>query len=226
MEDKEMNNEVEKPEPTSEKKQAEPTVGKTYTQGELDKAVGKGIATVQQQLTLSKGRADQAEAELAEIRDKVSILEKELNEKDPGAIDFLEQEFAEAEKQRDLAQRESSLSEGTKELEKKKTKLGQREKILDMVEVAKAVMRKTGVPLEVIENCRTPEELEVKALQWKAQKLQNDLEEIEEREPPPTFDTGISTGGGFPMNPTNEQLESWSMERYAAWAKWRDEQSP
>ena len=192
---------VEEAKPTSEEKGAEPTTSKaeptirTYTQKELDVAVGKGRSTTQSQLLLAetavssaKADADASKASVAALTAQMQVMEKEIEEAlvdDPDRRKVYISRMAGLEREQKVAKREA-------EAEAKVYAAELKEHDLAMALRAKELMEETGIPLAQLEGSLTQEELEIKALRFKVAQEP----EVKKPEETPQFDSGVSSGGG------------------------------
>lgn len=218
---------VEEVEPTTEKKEVEPTTPKaeptirTYTQKELDEAVGKGRATTQSQLSLSQAKTKKVEAEVEEHKASVEAIEAELQDLQGRHDELVGKQFAEDPEARQayvdrraIAEERRKLAQDKKATEKK---LYDAEKLAwsaGMARKADALVGETGIDASELEACQTEEEMEVKAVRFL-------LAKEPEKKEPPKFDKGIPSGSGTPAHPTTEELDKMTPEQYAEWAKER-----
>jgi len=185
--------------PTSDVKVAEPTTPKvaptvrTYTQKELDEAVGKGLASIQQQLSLSQAEKRTLQAEKAE-RDATSAareahiqaLQREVDEvlvDDPERRKAYVDRIARLEKEQELAKDKATL-------EREKLDVAREKNDLRLARKARELIEQTGVPLSELEGSTTEEQMELKALKFQ---LNNKPEEEKET---PKFDSARSSGIG------------------------------
>ena len=198
---------------TSEKKVAEPTTPKveptirTYTQKELDEAVGKGRSSTQSQLSLSQAEARKAVAEVEQhkaqiaARDaRIQAMQKEVEE---ALADDPERRQAYVSKIASL-QREQGITQREAEIESKRYEFELKEHNLRMAVKAKEVMEKTSIPLEQLEGSITEEELEVKGLRFQLTK--------EPAEKTPKFDSAIPSGGGLSDDEFERKMGSGELD--------------
>ena len=177
---------VEGVEPTEPK--VEPTVSITETpefRQALDKALGKGLSSINSRLTLQgqEVKASKAEAEVAAL--EVSRLEKELSE-------FLQDD---PEKQRAFTDR-WEIAKIKASAEKKLYEAELKEWKLNMAVRARELMEETGIPLTDLEDSATQEEMEVRALRYKLTQATETATKEAEKVKTPKIDSGVNTGGG------------------------------
>jgi len=193
---------VEGVKPTSEK-EAEPTTPKveptvrTYTQKELDEAVGKGVSSIQSQLSLSKAEASRERAEAEQHKANVAAFEAELQDLQRQHDDLVTKQFADDPEARQAYVDRRAITDERRKLTKEKAeaerKLYDAEKLawsVGMARKADALVKETGIDSKELENCQTEEEMEVRALRFERSK------KVEEPEKTPKFDSGISSGSG------------------------------
>jgi len=172
-------------------KEPEPTVGK-FTQEDVNKAVGKGLSSIQQQLSLSNAEKDriQAEAEQHKAERAYAEAERDLLRQQLDTIDDPEVREALLDKRKRL--------EDDLRAKKRDTDFAKREEAVQKAEFesrmnrkAAEVMQSTGIPLEGLKGCATEHEIELRGDLFKAKKAA-------EKETPPTppVDSGVSTAGG------------------------------
>ena len=193
---------VEGAKPTSEKEaepttpKAEPTI-RTYTQKELDEAVGKGRASTQSQLSLAKAGAIKAQAEAEEYKTNVQALETELQDLQRQHDDLAERQFADDPEARQAYVNRRAIADERRKIAKERAdverKLYDAEKLawsVGMARKADALVKETGIDASELETCQTEEEMEVKALRFQLT-----------REPEKTlkFDSGVSSGVGVDL---------------------------
>jgi len=219
--------------------EGEPTVGKTYTETEfrheLDKALGKGLESLNR--LLSKRDKD-ITAKSAEIEDLKSTTS--------GRIDDLLAELEDTRREHQqalqavddpdvkksysdrvtLAKREREAARREKDAEAKLYKAEMLVHTVGLEAKAKALHDETGVPIKELSDCNTEDEMEVKALRYQVANAisgkQPQSKETPSKGEKPKFDSGASSGsGGLPEHPTPEQMEKWTPEQYAKWAERR-----
>ena len=215
-------------EPTTPK--AEPTVGKTYTEKdfrhELDKALGKGLESINKQLSLREKALVAKSAELEEFKStssaKLEDLKDELEdtrkEHDQALKTLNDSDVREAymdratlrKREREAARRETDAENKLKKAEKLIHNQGLEAK-------AKILHEETGIPLKEIAECETEADMEVKSLRYKLSHPDEKETEKPQETETPKFDSGTSSGGGG--KPTMQQMENWTDEQYAEWAK-------
>ena len=173
---------------------AEPTI-KTYTQKELDEAVGKGRASTQQQLSLSQ-------AEIKKIQAGLKVKEADLKS--------LQEDFAELERlqtfdeetkeayinKKALRETQRGIAKAKADLEDQRYELEHKEWQLAMDKKAQELVAETGIDINEFVGCVTQEEMEVKALRFNIAKS---------KEPKTPQFNAIVPGGGGPYY-TNESI--------------------
>jgi len=177
---------------------AEPTTPtqpvKTYTQEELDTAVGKGRASTQSQLSLVQAEVNKlktegvsAKAENAARLAQIQAMQKEVDEAlvdDPERRKAYVSRIASLEREQKVSEREAAAEAKLYEGELKIWQAGMG---------LKAQQLATEFPglsaAWLIETCQTEAEMEVKALRWKPE-VTPVIEKKESK-----FDTGLSSGG-------------------------------
>ena len=212
---------VEGEKPTSEK-EAEPTQQKDeptlkYTEKEfrteLDKGVGKGVSTIQGQLSRQKmefekaSRSAQAfETELTDLQTEYDRLAEQQFSEDPDARKAFLSRKGIADEQRKLSKERADLQAERKTRDVEIWQIGMNRKADELV-------KDTGVSRDALKECTTESDMEVTALKFQ-------LDKKPEAIPAPKFDSGKSSEpAGLSEHPTAEQLENASMEAYAKWAR-------
>ena len=192
---------VEEVKPTSEEKETKPTTQteptiRTYTQKELDEAVGKGRASTQSQLSLSQAEASRVKAEAEQYKASAEAIELELQDLQKQHDDLVSKQFADDPEARQAYTDRRAIAEekrqAAKDLTEAKGKLLEAQKLawsVGMARKADALVKETGIEASELETCQTEEEMEVKALRFKMTK------EPEVKEAP-KFDSIVSSGGG------------------------------
>lgn len=194
---------------TSEKKGAEQTTPKTeltYTQKQIDEAVGKGRASTQSQLSLA-----QAETKAVKAREESVIADlaayRTATEDDIRSLQT-EHESLIAERFEDAGERRSYLASqrdkrGATDRERKvaKREADVEKKLFEAEQLAVQVVmnrkidvtvKETGITREDLMSCQSEAEVEVLGLRFQ---MANPAES-EKGEGTPEFDTGLSSGGG------------------------------
>ncbi len=168
-------------EPTTPK--VEPTISITETdefRHALDKALGKGLASTQSQLSLSQSEARQFKAQL-EARDaKIEAMQKEVDEvlvDDPEKRQAYISRIAGLEREQKIAEREYAV-----ELAEHKQRMDAK---------ANEVMARTGIPVEQLLGSISEEEMELRATRYE----RDELKKSKEPEKEPKFESGVSSGG-------------------------------
>ena len=188
---------VQEVKPTEPK--VEPTVPITETKEfrhELDKALGKGLESTNKQLSMQQAEAKAAKAEVAEHKASVEAVELELQDLRREQSELVEKQFSEdpeARKayvdRRSIADEKRVLAKKTAEAERK---LYDAEKLgwaANMSRKADVLVKETGIGAKELENCKTEEEMEVKALRFQL----NKEPEVKEPAKDPKFDKSVST---------------------------------
>ena len=208
--------EVEVAEPTQEKegaKQTEPkekpTVGKTYTEEnfrhELDKALGKGLESINRQLSERDKALTAKNTELEEFK-KTSSRQLEDLQAD---LEDMKNEHQQALKAVDdpdikstytdratLRKREREAARREKDAEDKLYKAEMLVYQQGLEAKAKILHGETGIPVKELDECKTEDEMEVKALRYRLVHPDGKkAEETEKEEEPPKFDSSLSSGG-------------------------------
>ena len=219
------------------KPKEEPTVGKSYTEEEfrheLDKALGKGLESINRQLSQRDKALAAKNAELEEVK-KTSSRQLEDLQAD---LEDMKTEHQQALKALDDPDIKTAYTDRAT-LKKREREAARREKDAEdklykaellvfqqgLEAKAKILNEETGIPIKELDDCKTEDEMEVKALRYRLshpdEKKAKEPEEKEEE--PPKFDSGASSGsGGMPERPTTEQLERMTPEQFAKWAKER-----
>jgi len=198
---------VEEIKPTSSKEVAksthpevEPTV-RTYDQKEFDTAVGKGLASVNTQLSLQKQAAETAKAEVEAAKADVVAIEAELKALQGEHDELVGKQFTDPEERqtyfaslrdkRAFAEERSKLAKEKVDVEKKHYEAEKLAWSVAMARKADALVKETGIDPTELEACQTEEEMEVKALRFKIGK------EPAGSENTPQFDSLISSGVGL-----------------------------
>jgi len=184
--------EAKEPTPTEQK----PTVGKLYTQEDLDKAVGKATSTINKQVTLSKtqadaekARADRFEGELGEMRKELDSLMTLKFEDDPNGLNDY--------------RRKQELAQLAKGIEEREEGVKKAMWAIQMRDTAQELSEEHGIPLSELKECQSEVEMHKKTTAWLKEQKQEKKSEVEEY---PKFDSAISTRSG---------LEDWEQVRAA-----------
>jgi len=196
---------------------------KVYTQEDVDKAMAerhsaldKEIASLKKQVAQGELTAQQlkdVKAELARLNKEREEQEYEEAKTDPGRL-------AEFKRKQDLAKREADLvgrEEKLRQEEVEKEELIEAGYKVKRIEAAQEIVKDfPGVEASALleADLKTPEEMRVFA---------KTLAGVKGAEKPPVLapDSGLGDGAGG--KPSIEQLESMTMEQYAAYVKKRDE---
>ena len=212
----------------STQEQKQPTMGRVYSEEDFQRAVSKGLESIQKQLDLRQSEASKAKAEVeqhkAEIAARDAQIEAMQREIDEALADDPERRKAYIDRIKAL-DREQKIAKKNAEAEDKlyqaEIRVWQAGMGLKAQELAAEFPHLNLDLKELIANSATEEELEKKVLRLDRvfQKA-----ETKEAETIPKFETGISSGGGLPTHPTVEQLDKWSTDQYARWWKKRQEE--
>lgn len=166
-----------------------------YTQKQLDEAVGKGNASMQAQITLSKAEATKLQAEKAEATSNYESLSEQLKsireEHEKLLADDEDALKGYKDRQAQLA-RETQLKKREADVERKNLAAEEKTYNAMMVQKATELIEETGISLEELKGSQTPEEMEVKALRHKMTKVTD--KPVETEVPTPPVDKGVSTG--------------------------------
>ena len=188
--------EQEGAEPTSKKEEkptppsVEPTV-RTYTQKELDEAVGKGSSSIQRQLSIAKAEWESLKAAQALYEEQIATLEAERNRleeerfaEDPEALKGYRDT-----RNLELKGKKATLREA--ELNRREAELEGLRWAITMHKKADELQSQYQVPREILETCTTEEQMGIIAKAFPQAK------EEPSKETPPKFDSGLSSGIAF-----------------------------
>ena len=186
-----------------------PTV-RTYTQKELDEAVGKGNSSLNQQIALQRQANEATKAELEQFKSQdavreahIQALKKEVEEAlsdDPDRQKAYTSRIVNLEREQKIAQREAAA-------EKKLLEAGTKEQNILLATRAREIMEETGVPLDDIKGCATEQEMRIKAYEFQLAKKN---EPVEEAKPAPKFDSAISSGSQqMPSSASDKIRAGW-----------------
>jgi len=195
---------------------------------ELDKALGKGLESMNKQLSQRDKALAAKNTELeefkktssAQIEDLQSDLEDVRNEHkealkaldDPDIKDAYTNRTTLKKREREAARREQVAEDKLHKAEMLIFQQGLEAK-------AKILHEETGIPVKELEGCKTEDEMEVKSLRYKLTHSDEKKVEAPKEEEPPKFNSGASSsGGGMPERLTSEQLEKMTPEQYAKWS--------
>jgi len=198
---------VETTQGTEEEKQTEPkeesTVERTYTQKELDKALGKGLETMNRQLSERDKAIAATKAELEAIKKTSSRQVADLQ----SDIEDLKSEHDQAIRALDDPDIKTSYTdrvalkkkerEAARKLEDATDKLTKAEELVykqGLEAKAKILHEETGIPVKEINDCLTEDEMEVKALRYQLTHPTEGKTEDEDEDKSPKFDSGLSSG--------------------------------
>jgi len=208
---------VEGAEPQAEpiQSQEKPT-GKTYTEEDFQRAVSKGLESIQRQLDLRNAETRKAESQLKSKEADLKAAQEDLAElkdlklDDPEFRETYTSKKAIRDAQREVDRAKAELEDQRYEAEMQQWKVRMDAKAIELV-------KETGIDINEFVGCHTEEELEVKALRWEKANKPAKKEEVK----PPKFDTGISSGATITAHPSIEQLEKMTPNEYAEWYKAR-----
>jgi len=191
-----------------------PTTWKT--EEDFQRAVSKGLESIQKQLDLRNAEVRKADSQLKSKEADLKALQEDLAELQKLKLDDPElmETYTSRKAIRD-AQREVDRARAELEDQRYEAEMAMWRQRMDAraIELAK----ETGIDINEFVGCHTEEEMEVKALRWeKAHKLP-----VKEEVKPLKFDTGISSGATVPTHPSIEQLEKMTPKEYAEWYKAR-----
>jgi len=188
---------VEGAEPTT--LEGEPTVEKTYTQSEHDKALGKGLESMNKQLSLRDKALAAKTIELEELRATSTAKIEDLQ----ANFEDAQEEHRQALKAMDDPDIKASYTDRTamrkreREADRREkdagTKLEKAEKLVyqqGLEAKAKVLHEETGIPLKELDECKTDDEMEVKSLRYQISHPNEKKQEEEQ------FDSGQQGGGG------------------------------
>ena len=190
-----------------------PTV-RMYTEEEhkqaLDKGIGKGLSTLNQQLSAANKEkqqalklANQAEEQARRARKDADELASSLKENDPDLHrsytdrQRIEREFDEARKIR-------------QEADQKIEEAGALAQAAILGKKAIELNKEYGIDFSELETCQTSEEMEIKALKFKLQATKPQEQEVEQK-----FDSASSSGGGG-TSFTREQIANMTQGEFEA----------
>jgi len=204
--------EGEKPTPGPEK---EPTISITETpefKTALDKAVGKGVSSIQSQLSTQKQVAEAAKAAEEEAKANTSILEAEIQDLKKQQDDLAALQFADDPAAMGAFKDRRAIADERRELAKKtavaERKLGEAEKLAwsaGMARKADSLVKETGIDVKELEKCQTEEEMEVVALRFQ---LAKGPEKEEKPVKAPKFDKAITSPGGEMPGSAKEKMKA------------------
>jgi len=204
--------EGEKPTPGEGEK---PTISITETpefKTAVDKAVGKGVSSIQQQLSLQRQTAETAKAAEEEAKANTSILEAEILDLKKQQDDLAALQFADDPAAMGAFKDRRAIADERRELAKKtaiaERKLGEAEKLAwsaGMARKADSLVKETGIDVKELEKCQTEEEMEVVALRFQ---LAKGPEKEEKPVKAPKFDKAITSPGGEMPGSAKEKMKA------------------
>jgi len=195
---------VEETKPTP--KEAIPsTLGvKTYSeddfQRELDKRVGKGLASTNQQLSTVRAEAERAKAEVERHKAERQQDEARLREADAelqrviSQIDDPETKALMLNQQRDRVE-QRRFADMQAQVAQQRTKAEQAAEFAYMTRRQVELSQETGIPIAELEkdDCNSEADMVKKAYSYKLAQFEQKPEKTEGEQ---SFDSGVSTGGG------------------------------
>ena len=181
---------VEGAEPQAEpiQSQEKPT-GKTYTEEDFQRAVSKGLESIQRQLDLRNAETRKAESQLKSKEADLKAAQEDLAElkdlklDDPEFRETYTSKKAIRDAQREVDRAKAELEDQRYEAEMQQWKVRMDAKAIELV-------KETGIDINEFVGCHTEEEMEVKALRW--EKANKSAKETGT----PKFDSGVGSGGG------------------------------
>ena len=194
----------------------EPTGAKTYTEEDFQRAVSKGLESIQRQLDLRNAEAKKAESQVKSKEADLKALQEDLTElqklklDDPELMETYTSRKAIRDAQREVDKAKAELEDQRYEAEMQQWKARMDARAIELV-------KETGIDINEFVGCQTEEEIEAKALRWE----KTHKSSAKEEEKPPKFDTGISSGATITAHPSIEQLDKMTPKEYAEWYKAR-----
>ena len=209
---------VERAEKQAEPVQQEekPTGAKTYTEEDFQRAVSKGLSSIQKQLDLRDAETRKAESQLKSKEADLKAFQEDLAElqklklDDPELMETYTSRKAIRDAQREVDRARAELEDQRYEAEMAMWRQRMDAKAIELV-------KETGIDINEFVGCQTEEEIEAKALRWE----KTHKSSAKEEEKPPKFDTGVSSGATITAHPSIEQLEKMTPKEYAEWYKAR-----
>jgi len=185
----------------------EPTVEKTYTEKEfrheLDKALGKGLESINRQLSERDKAIAAKTTELEEFKKTSSRKLEDLQ----ADLEDMKSEHQDAIKALDdpdikatyadrvtLRKREREAARREKDAEEKLTKAETLVYKQGLEAKAKLLHEETGIPVKDLGECQTEDEMEVKALRYRISHPSEEKAEDEDEDKASKFDSGLSSG--------------------------------
>jgi len=167
---------VKEGEKPTQPKAKEPTVGK-FTQGDLDRGIGKATESINRQLTQSKTEAARDKARVEKLQASVDKLMEDKFEDDPSG-------FKAYMREQKLAEREAKAEEKERDAEVGAT-------AMHLFSVASDLSEKTGIPFGELKGLPDEKSMMDRAIEY----LKKPKEQSQE-EPPPVIDTPVSSAPG------------------------------
>ena len=175
----------------STQEQKEPTAGRTYTEEDFQRAVSKGLESIQRQLDLRNAETRKAESQLKSKEADLKAAQEDLAElkdlklDDPEFRETYTSKKAIRDAQREVDRAKAELEDQRYETEMQQWKVRMDAKAIELA-------KETGIDINEFVGCHTEEEMEVKALRWEKANKPATKEEVK----PPKFDSGAGSGGG------------------------------
>jgi hypothetical protein len=201
--------------------EAQPTV-KTFTQEDFDRALGKSLESINQQLSLrqremeaAKAEAEQRKIELDAANAQLKVLQEEQEklvrgQDDPELFKSYTDRVALALEKVAVA-REKAEATAIKAEAERLAWAGK------MAKRAIELAQESGIPASELEACQSEAEMEIKALRYKLSKVAEakpEKKEPEGEKTPPEFDGGVSSGPAGRRSFTRQQIAEMSIEEY------------
>lgn len=185
---------------------AEPTV-RSYTQKELDEAVGKGLSTMQSKLSLQTLETSKLKAEAESTKASFKGLEDELGDMRKQHDDLVEKQFADdpdARKayidRRAIADERRQLLKDKVEVERKRFETAEKEVELRLNKKRDVLAKETGIDAKELEG------LDEVSMVEKALRFKKEPEVVKETK----FDSALGGGGGGDGIPRDRaKFEQW-----------------
>ena len=205
--------------------QVAPKTVKTYTQEELDTAVGKTQSTFEKKLSKAERRADEAETGLAEatanlsnVAGRLRAVEMENEKRRFEGLEDLPQTARLQKMYSELTERQEFLEKQSAELEKLRRPAAEGLKYQDAMKLAKKYKEK-GVDIDPddLMECTTKADMVEKAADILAEKLGEKAKTTPSKEPliPGHIDSASSSGGGTGRIWKGSEIEDMSdQERF------------
>jgi len=180
--------------------EVQPT-GKTYTEEDFQRAVSKGLESIQKQLDLRVAEAKRFKAEAEQYKGEQESLSEDIKSLQQ-EIDSITQAIEDPEVKSGILSKKA-LNEEKRNLAKLKAEA--EKKLYDaemlawsarMAQKAQALHKETGIDVSELEDCHSEEEMEVKALRYSINKAKEEKTPKEEEKSPKFASPGGGGGGG------------------------------